>query len=270
MRYTPADVDAFAPAATARVVQLRDQTKRMQDDLLRQQELINELNRCVALPRSLSTSLICSSRANEQLMLEASGAAPLLVSSPHSASSPSSGRPNSSSRTSVSAFGVGQPGHSHDRSSSLPTPPHTHTGLQYPGDGGNEFGLAPNHSMYAKQDTFAYGPFEGNGEDPHSYPPVGPPGGGPDFFVPRGAPPGHSLPGQPRSDSPRSYEHGAFGLSGGGDDGQWLPEGVPQWNGATSSGLPGTFTHQPHSFTSPSREALNDLSEVPAGGFSTW
>ncbi|KAG9084338.1 hypothetical protein FS749_005304 [Ceratobasidium sp. UAMH 11750] len=236
--------------ATARVVQLRDQNSRMQDELLRKQELIKELN-----------------RANEKLMLDASGAAPLLASSP--ASSPSSGRPGSSSHTSVSAFNVGQPGHTHDRSSSLPTPPHTHTGLQYPGESNPEFSLAP--TMY-KQDPFAYGPFEGNSDD-HIYPQVGGPvAGGPEFFVPRGAPPVglNPLAGHPRSESPRSYEHGqAFGLPGG-DDGHWLPEGVPQWN-ATSSGLPGTFTHQPHSFTSsPSREGLNELSEVPATGFPGW
>ncbi|KAG8767174.1 hypothetical protein FRC12_006411 [Ceratobasidium sp. 428] len=255
--------------ATARVVQLRDQNTRMQEELLRKQEIINELN-----------------RANEKLMLDASGAAPLLASSPHSASSPSSGRPGSSSHTSVSAFNVAQPGHTHDRSSSLPTPPHTHTGLQYPGESNPDFGLAPNHtSMYAKQDPFAYGPFEGNSDDQHIYPHVGAPvPGGPEFFVPRAAPPGvglNPLPlaGHPRSESPRSYEHGqpyGLGAGGGGDDGQhhWLPaESVPQWNGATSSGLPGTFTHQPHnSFasTSPSREGLNELSEVPATGYPGW
>ncbi|KAG9103117.1 hypothetical protein FRC06_000179 [Ceratobasidium sp. 370] len=240
--------------ATARVVQLRDQNTRMQEELLRKQEIIKELN-----------------RANEKLMLEASGAAPLLASSP--ASSPSSGRPGSSSHTSVSAFNA-QPGHTHDRSSSLPTPPHTHTGLQYPGESNPEFSLGP--TMY-KQDPFAYGPFEGNSDDQNIYTQVGAPvAGGPEFFVPRGAPPVglNPLAGHPRSESPRSYEHGqAFGLPGGGDDGQphWLPaEGVPQWN-ATSSGLPGTFTHQPHSFgSSPSREGLNELSEVPATGFPGW
>ncbi|KAG8741891.1 hypothetical protein FRC10_002304 [Ceratobasidium sp. 414] len=242
--------------ATARVVQLRDQNTRMQEELLHKQAIIKELN-----------------RANEKLMLDASGAAPLLAPSPHSASSPSSGRPGSSSHTSVSAFNV-PPGHTHDRSSSLPTPPHTHTGLQYPGESNPEFSLAPNHSMY-KQDPFAYGSFEGNSEDQHLYPHAGAPvAGGPEFFVPRGAPL-NPLAGHPRSESPRSYEHGqAFGLPGGGDDGQahWLPaEGVPQWNAATSSGLPGTFTHQPHSFTSsPSREGLNELSEVPATGFPGW
>lgn len=35
--------------ATARVVQLRDQNTRMQEELLRKQELINELNRSVLL-----------------------------------------------------------------------------------------------------------------------------------------------------------------------------------------------------------------------------
>lgn len=216
-------------------------------------------------------------------MLEASGAAPLLVSSPHSASSPSSGRPDSSSRTSVSAFGVGQAGHTHDRSSSLPTPPHTHTGLQYTGDGTNEFGLGPNHSMYhSKQDPFAYGPFEGGGEDPHNYSAVGGPVTGAEFY-------GHAPPiiglnplplhAQQRSESPGSYEPtNAFGLPPGegrhldGSQGQqWLPagDGVPQWN--ASSGLPGTFAHQPHSFSaSPNREALGELSEVPASGFPGW
>ncbi|KAG9127288.1 hypothetical protein FRC07_014995 [Ceratobasidium sp. 392] len=243
--------------ATARVVQLRDQNARMQEELLRKQELINELN-----------------RANEQLMLEASG----VVSSPHSASSPSSGRPGSSSHTSVSTFGVAQPGHTHDRSSSLPTPPHTHTGLQYPGESNPEFGLAPNHSIYTKQDPFAYGPFEGTTNDDHIYPhQVGAPvSAGPEFFVPRGAPHPLNPLHHPRSESPRSYEHGQqFGISGGADDGQtqgWLPaEGVPQWNGATSSGLPGTYTHQPHSFTSsPTRQGLNEMSEVPASGFPGW
>ncbi|QRV83250.1 phlebovirus nonstructural domain protein [Ceratobasidium sp. AG-Ba] len=250
--------------ATARVVQLRDQNQRMQEELMRKQDMINELN-----------------RANEQLMLEASGAAPLLVSSPHSASSPSSGRPGSSSHTSVSAFGVGQTGHSHDRSSSLPTPPHTYTGLQYSGESNPEFGL-PNHSTF-KQDPFAYGPFEGTNDEQRFYPHVGAPASGePEFFVPRDAPPGVglnplSLPGHPRPDSPRTYEHGqpAFGLpvAAGGDEQHWLPaEGVHQWNNATSSGLPGTFTQQPHSFTaSPTREGgLNEMSEVPASGYPAW
>lgn len=253
--------------ATARVVQLRDQNARMQEELLRRQETINELN-----------------RANEQLMLDASGAAPLLVSSPHSASSPSSGRPDSSSRTSVSAFGVGQAGHTHDRSSSLPTPPHTHTGLQYTGDGTNEFGLGPNHSMYhSKQEPFAYGPFEGGGEDTNLYAVAGGPVTGGEFYG--RAPPVmglNPLTAQQRSESPGSYEPtNAFGLPPGderhldGSQGQhWLPahsssDGIPNWS--ATSGLPGTFVHQPHNFgSSPSREALGELSEVPASGFPGW
>lgn len=199
-------------------------------------------------------------------MLEASGAAPLIASSPHSASSPSSGRPGSSSHTSVSF--VGQPGHTHDRSSSLPTPPHTYTGLQHSDNVGGEFGLAS--TMYpAKQEPFAYNPFEGSA-DSQLYPPVGG-----DYYPSQlEAPPGIGVnPLQPRSESPRSYEPG-FAL-GGADErdlgGHWLPvqhsptDGVSQWN--ASSGLPGTFTTS-HAFTSsPNREALGELSEVPANGY---
>lgn len=46
--------------ATARVVQLRDQNTRMQEELLRKQELINELNRSVLIDvfgRFLETDL---------------------------------------------------------------------------------------------------------------------------------------------------------------------------------------------------------------------
>ncbi|CAE6413289.1 unnamed protein product [Rhizoctonia solani] len=183
--------------ATARVVQLRDQNDRMQDELRRKQELIRDLN-----------------RANEQLMLDASGAAPLLVSSPQ-ASSPSSGRPGSSSHTSVSAFGVGQPGQTHDRSSSLPTPPHTYTGLQHPPDTTGEFG----HPSYSKADTFAYNP--GTLEaDAHLY--------APEFYA--AAP--HAL-GVPRSESP-GHLHPFLGAD---DQAHWPND----WN-ATGSGLPGTFT----------------------------
>ncbi|KAG9092511.1 hypothetical protein FS749_015672 [Ceratobasidium sp. UAMH 11750] len=102
----------------------------------------------------------------------------------------------------------------------------THTGLQYPGESNLEFSLVP---MMYEQDPFAYGLFQGNSEDQHIYPPVR----GPKFFVPQGAPPVglNPLAGHPRSESPRSYEPGqAFGLPGG-DDGHWLPEGVPRWNG---------------------------------------
>jgi hypothetical protein len=56
-------------------------------------------------------------------MLDMSDAVPLLASSHHLAWSPSSGRPNSSSCTSVSSFGMGRPSHSHDGSSLLPMPP---------------------------------------------------------------------------------------------------------------------------------------------------
>ncbi|KAG8762875.1 hypothetical protein FRC11_007419 [Ceratobasidium sp. 423] len=180
--------------ATARVVQLRDQNERMEDELRRKQELIRDLN-----------------RANEQLMLEASGAAPLLVSSPHSASS-SSGRPGSSSHTSVNFAGQT----AHERSSSLPTPPHTYTGLQHPDTG--EFGNLPNSTHYpSKQDPFAYNPaLEG---DPQLYPPV-------EFYA--AAP--HVL-GIPRSESPLQT------FLGGDDQAHWPTE----WN-ATGSGLPGTFT----------------------------
>ncbi|CCO28326.1 hypothetical protein RSOLAG1IB_06699 [Rhizoctonia solani AG-1 IB] len=182
--------------ATARVVQLRDQNERMQDELRRKQELIRDLN-----------------RANEQLMLDASGAAPLLVSSPQ-ASSPSSGRPGSSSHTSISAFGVGQPGHTYDRSSSLPTPPHTYTGLQHPPDTSGEFG----HPTYSKADTFAYNP--GTLEaDPQLY--------APEFYA--AAP--HAL-GVPRSESP-GHLHPFLGAD---DQAHWSSD----WN-ATGSGLPGTF-----------------------------
>ncbi|ELU39899.1 phlebovirus nonstructural domain-containing protein [Rhizoctonia solani AG-1 IA] len=201
--------------ATARVVQLRDQNDRMEDELRRKQELIRDLNRLASSTSPLPCALAhrpC--RANEQLMLEASGAAPLLVSSPQ-ASSPSSGRPGSSSHTSVSAFGVGQPGHAHDRSSSLPTPPHTYTGLQHPPDPTGEFG----HPSYSKADTFAYNP--GTLEaDPHLYPP--------EFYA--AAP--HGL-GIPRSESPGHLHH----FLSPDDQAHWSND----WN-ATGSGLPGTFT----------------------------
>ncbi|KAF8711909.1 hypothetical protein RHS03_01540, partial [Rhizoctonia solani] len=201
--------------ATARVVQLRDQNDRMEDELRRKQELIRDLNRLASSTGPLPCALAhrpC--RANEQLMLEASGAAPLLVSSPQ-ASSPSSGRPGSSSHTSVSAFGVGQPGHTHDRSSSLPTPPHTYTGLQHPPDPTSEFG----HPSYPKADTFAYNP--GTLEaDPHLYPP--------EFYA--AAP--HGL-GIPRSESPGHLHH----FLGPDDQAHWSND----WS-ATGSGLPGTFT----------------------------
>lgn len=220
--------------ATARVVQLRDQNTRMEEELTRKQELIKELN-----------------RANEQLMLEASGAAPLLASSPHSASSPSSGRPGSSSHTSVS-YGV-QAGPSHDRSSSLPTPPHTYTGLQH-----QDPEFMP--TMY-KQEPFAYS----YDAEPQLYPPA-------DFYASQPAPPVIGInPLQPRSESPR-YESGApFGL-GQADErdlaGHWLPGdgGASQWN--ASSGLPGTYATYPSS--SPNREALGELSEVPANGYPPW
>ncbi|CAE6520086.1 unnamed protein product [Rhizoctonia solani] len=186
--------------ATARVVQLRDQTERMEDELRRKQELIRDLN-----------------RANEQLMLDASGAGPLLASSPHSSSSPSSGRPDSSSHTSVSF--VGQPG-THDRSSSLPTPPHTYTGLQHPPDAAGEFGtLASNSTHYpSKQNPFAYNPASLEG-DPQLYPA--------EFYA--AAP--HAL-GVPRSESPH-HLHPFLGEN----QAHWHTE----WN-ATGSGLPGTFT----------------------------
>ncbi|CAE7160890.1 unnamed protein product [Rhizoctonia solani] len=193
--------------ATARVVQLRDQNERMEDELRRKQDIIRDLN-----------------RANEQLMLEASGAAPLLASSPHSASSPSSGRPGSSSHTSF----VGQPG-THDRSSSLPTPPHTYTGLQHPPDTTGEFGtLGSNYA--SKQNPFAYNPASLEG-DPQLYPA--------EFYA--AAP--HAL-GVPRSESP----HHLHPYLGGEDQAHWPTE----WN-ATGSGLPGTFT---------------DMS-APSAGFTT-
>lgn len=192
--------------ATARVVQLRDQNERMEDDLRRKQELIRDLN-----------------RANEQLMLEASGAAPLLVSSPHSASS-SSGRPGSSSHTSVNFVG-----HTHDRSSSLPTPPHTYTGLQHPPETGEFRPLASNPTHYpSKQDPFAYNP-----GDPQLYPA--------EFYA--AAP--HAL-GVPRSESPQ-HMHPFLGAD---DQAHWHNE----WN-ATGSGLPGTFidmTTTPAGFTTSS------------------
>ncbi|CAE6495762.1 unnamed protein product [Rhizoctonia solani] len=178
--------------ATARVVQLRDQNERLEDELRRKQEIIRDLN-----------------RVNEQLMLDASGAAPLLASSPHSASSPSSGRPGSSSHTSVNFV---QPGH-HDRSSSLPTPPHTYTGLQHPP---GEFGGIQYPS---KQDPFAYNPGSLEG-DPQLYPA--------EFYA--AAP--HAL-GVPRSESPQ-HLHPFLGAE---DQAHWPTE----WN-ATGSGLPGTFT----------------------------
>ncbi|CAE6528848.1 unnamed protein product [Rhizoctonia solani] len=177
--------------ATARVVQLRDQNERMEDELRRKQELIRDLN-----------------RANEQLMLEASGAAPLLVSSPHSASS-STGRPGSSSHTSVNFAGP-----AHDRSSSLPTPPHTYTGLQHPDPA--EFGTHSTTHYPSKQDPFAYNPALET--DPRLYPPA-------EFYA--AAP--HAL-GVPRSESPL---HPFLGE----DQAHWPTE----WN-ATGSGLPGTFT----------------------------
>ncbi|CAE6520028.1 unnamed protein product [Rhizoctonia solani] len=184
--------------ATARVVQLRDQNERMEDELRRKQEIIRDLN-----------------RRNEQLMLDASGAAPLLASSPHSASSPSSGRPGSSSHTSVSF--VGQPG-THDRSSSLPTPPHTYTGLQHTPDTAGEFGTIPTHYP-SKQNPFAYNPASLEGDHP-LYPA--------EFYA--AAP--HAL-GVPRSESP----HHLHPFLGNEDQAHWSTE----WN-ATGSGLPGTFT----------------------------
>ncbi|KAJ1301646.1 hypothetical protein OPQ81_008889 [Rhizoctonia solani] len=197
--------------ATARVIQLRDQNERMQDELLQKQELIRELN-----------------RANEQLMLEASGAAPLLTSSPHSASSPSSGRPGSSSHTSVNFVG-----HAHDRSSSLPTPPHTYTGLQHPPDTTGEFGpLASNPTHYpSKQDPFAYNPASLEG-DPQLFPA--------EFYA--AAP--HPL-GIPRSESP-NHLHPFLGAD---DQAHWPTE----WN-AAGSGLSGTYT---------------DITTTTSAGFTT-
>ncbi|KAG8795092.1 hypothetical protein FRC12_017884 [Ceratobasidium sp. 428] len=130
-------------------------------------------------------------------------------------SSPSSGRPGSSSHTSVSAFNVAQPGHTHDRCSSLPTSPTHHT-------------PTPASNTPANQDPFAYGPFEGNNDDEDIYPHVGAPvPGGPEFFVPRAAPRGTGLnplplASHPWSESPRSYEHDhpfELGAGGAADDG---------------------------------------------------
>ncbi|CUA69619.1 hypothetical protein RSOLAG22IIIB_03990 [Rhizoctonia solani] len=197
--------------ATARVVQLRDQNERMEEELRQRQDLIRDLN-----------------RANERLMLDASGAAPLLTSSPHSASSPSSGRPGSSSHTSVSF--VGQPG-THDRSSSLPTPPHTYTGLHHPSDTAGEFGTLPTH--YNERNPFAYNPASLE-PDPQLYPT--------EFYA--AAP--HPL-GVPRSESP----HRLHPFLGSEEQAQahWHTE----WN-ATGSGLPGTFT---------------DMATAPSTAFTT-
>ena len=117
-------------------------------------------------------------------------------------------------------------------------------------------------NMY-KQEPFAYS-YDG---DPQLYPPA-------DFYASQPAPPVIGInPLQPRSESPR-YESGApFGL-GQADErdlaGHWLPGdgGVSQWN--ASSGLPGTYATPTYPSSSPNREALGELSEVPANGYPSW